>query len=563
MLQATPTIVGFKEQWPAAKVTVLIEKQFAFICEGIPGIDEVVEIDLSYVCRCLWAEREGIVDAYRYLDEMVAELRSRHFDFCLNMSSSGYTALLLKMLDIPDCRGWISDDEGHRIISSPWAMLFSAFVYHSNREYNSLNLVDIFRCASGVTKHPTRLVYNVSEDGRAFAERYLADNFAGDAGLGRPGGRPLVCIQAGASQGKRQWSAARFAFVARELIDQLGARIVFTGSSSELPIIESITRLIERDGVVVAAGKTKVSELAGLLERANVLITGDTGPMHLSVAVGTPVVALFLASALCFETGPYSEGNIVLQPQISCNPCNPNFPCSRPDCHDQIAPELVVHMTKVRLREKDLSLVGKVDLPDRYCDPTQVAVFVTTFDKDRFLEFRQVNGVSPRHGRSGEYFRTAREAYRELWKNEFLPSDAVKAVQLPETVPAAALQGVAETIELTKAGTGLINQLLEVILDNSKPARLLSEISQKIQAVDKSIEEVGLGSPILGALTRIFVMEKENMRGDNPELLASEMRELYRRLANRTTRFDRLFGYHSLPAAAGGVEAARTVERRG
>ena len=48
-----------------------------------------------------------------------------------NMSSSPYTALLLKMLDVPESRGWLADEEGYRVISNPWAMLFAAFIFHS------------------------------------------------------------------------------------------------------------------------------------------------------------------------------------------------------------------------------------------------------------------------------------------------------------------------------------------------------------------------------------------------------------------------------------------------
>ena len=94
MLQATPTLAGLKKQNPDCKVTVLVEKQFHNICSLLPNIDEIFSIDLSLVVRALAREADGIIDAYEYLSETVETLKSRNFDYCLNMSSSAYTAML-------------------------------------------------------------------------------------------------------------------------------------------------------------------------------------------------------------------------------------------------------------------------------------------------------------------------------------------------------------------------------------------------------------------------------------------------------------------------------------
>ncbi|MCB0359030.1 MAG: glycosyltransferase family 9 protein, partial [Bdellovibrionales bacterium] len=339
LLQASPTIVGMRREYPHARITVLVDKQFSSICRGIPGIDELYETDLAMIVRGLHREGDGLVDAYDYLTEIIEDLKARHFDYCLNMASSGYTALLIGMLNIPESRGWTSDAEGFRIIANPWSRIFAAFVYHSNRLYNSLNLVDILRCAAGVTQHPHRLMYEVNDADRQHIAEFLRP-------LGTEG--PLLALQAGASQGKRQWAPARFARLLKALVEEQNARIVLTGSKSESHIADAILSFYNSPRILNGVGKTNLGQLGALLEQAEVLVTGDTGPMHLAVAVGTPVVALFLASALCFETGPYGEGNIVIQPQITCNPCNPNFACARPDCHEQVTPELVAELVRLR-----------------------------------------------------------------------------------------------------------------------------------------------------------------------------------------------------------------------
>lgn len=543
MLQASPMISGLKKEHPEARITVAIEKQFATICEGIPGIDEVYVIDLGVVHRALCRDVQGVVDAFKYVEQVVSDLQSKKFELCINMSSSAYTAVLLRLLDVQDSRGWVSDEEGNRLISNPWSMLFAAFVYHSNRDFNAINIVDIFRCCAGVSSHPQKLMYEPSENDKAFAERFLGEN-------GISQGGPLVAIQVGASQEKRQWSPAYFARVVQYLVEGIGARVIFTGAPSEVAIIEAVFAHYRHPNVVSAAARTNLGQLSGLLEMADVLVTGDTGPMHLAVAVGTPVVALFLASALCYETGPYGYGNIIIEPQVSCYACNPNAPCKRPDCHEQITPELVAHLVKERLHSKELKL-DTINIPDDLAPAQTVGVYVTEFDEDKFLKFRRVNKSAPRKGAPYEFYHAAREAYMALWKEEF---NIVAKPAVWQRIEESAtnndvsyehiLPGLKLLSELSFEGIKQIGNLLLLIDDIRSAPSMLGEANQKIEAVDRAIEECGLVNCVLGALSRMFIMEKQNLRGNDAKIIAMDTRQLYVRLDRRARKFGALFDYY-------------------
>ncbi len=535
MLQASPTLEGFKRENPDCRITVLIDSQFASICSGLPGIDEVYVLELSMLMRGVHRGADGLVEAYRYVTKLVEDLREREFDYVLNMSSSPYTALLLKMIDAPENRGWMADEEGFRLITDPWAMLFAAFVYHSNREYNALNLVDILRCSAGVKEHPNHLVYRPTEE-----ERQSADTMFRSHGIGGDG--PLIAIQAGASQEKRQWPPAKFAELVQLLIEKYNARVLFVGSSGEKWIFDDVQKRFSHPRLYSAMGKTTFGELAGILEKVDVLITGDTGPMHMAVSVGTPVVALFLASALCFETGPYGPGNFVMQPQISCNPCNPNFPCARPDCHGQISPELVAYLADLRLRTPR-GEEQRIQLPEEFKNQQQVAIYRTDFDADGFLEFHLLGGGSVRNGETAEFYKSARDSYKALWKEEFdripYPELAVDQKRVP--LPHPSLHGVNEILSLVEKGDALVAQLGNLVENPQSPLSELKEVNLSLQDLDQKLEEVGLSYPVIGALIRIFLMEKDNLRGDDVLLLASETKELYARLARRGRRFANLF----------------------
>jgi len=519
MLQATPTIAGIKAENPGCYISVLVEKQFEEVCRVIPNIDEIIGIDLNYVVRNLAREKDGINDAYEYVTKMVEELRGKNFDYCLNMSSSAYTALLLSLIGIKRNGGWTADDEGYRVIETDWARLFATSVFHQNRQYNSLNLVDVFRASADVDMHPRHLLINVEPEAREYCQKLVEE-----AGFTNTG--PLIAVQAGASQGKRQWSPARFIAMIKILTERHNARIVLTGAAKEKAIIDPIVEGCASPNVISVAGKTSVPQLAAMLSLSDVLVTGDTGPMHISVAVGTPVVAMFLASAFGFETGPYSEGNIVLQPVIGCGPCNPNKPCSKPECHDTITPELVAHLAMARV-------AGDVrEVSPELASPRDVIVYRSEFDAFGFCDLVSINGMS------NDPFIRYRKAYRKLWLEDiggFEVEPPRKGSSL--AVVDEGLQGLAEVKECAERGQRLMDALSGFVRDDGTTAPQFKKINEDISELDRLIEELGLSHGPLGALTRMFVFSKENLQGSDPLDLASQMKSIYQDLERRCQKF--------------------------
>jgi hypothetical protein len=81
--------------------------------------------------------------------------------------------------------------------------------------------------------------------------------------------------------------------------------------------------------VVNRAGETALHDLPDLLRELDLLLTPDTGVMHLAAHLGVPVQAFFLSSAWCWETGPYGFGHTIWQALTSCSPCLESAPCGR------------------------------------------------------------------------------------------------------------------------------------------------------------------------------------------------------------------------------------------
>jgi ADP-heptose:LPS heptosyltransferase len=157
---------------------------------------------------------------------------------------------------------------------------------------------------------------------------------------------PLIGIHVSGGRAIKQWDPDRFRELAARLVHMRGATIVLTGTTDDRPLVEAVRRTLPAPGVIDLAGEMTLPVLAAVLERLDLLVTGDTGPMHLAAAVGTPVVAVFGPSDPVRYAPPDPMHRIV-RVDLPCSPCNrirlPPERCAGqiPDCLTGIDVEMV------------------------------------------------------------------------------------------------------------------------------------------------------------------------------------------------------------------------------
>jgi len=168
--------------------------------------------------------------------------------------------------------------------------------------------------------------------------------------------RPLIGVHVSGGRESKQWHLDRFAAVARELARLRGGTIVLTGSPSDRPLVEKVVAELGGIAQLNVCGQLDLVDLAAVLAQLEVLVTGDTGPMHLASAVSTPVVALF-GPADPRRYGPSSPRQRILRVDLPCSPCGlVRLPPERcrghvPDCMDGIRVDAVVAATLELLDE--------------------------------------------------------------------------------------------------------------------------------------------------------------------------------------------------------------------
>jgi heptosyltransferase-1 len=154
------------------------------------------------------------------------------------------------------------------------------------------------------------------------------------------------------------WREDRFAMLADRIARELNIPVVITGSAHEKSYAGSIIKEVKTTIVVDLAGQTTLKDLACLYRQAAVVVTTDSGPMHIAAAVGTPVVALF-GPTDPRRTGPYGRGHTVISKTLPCSPCFLKQ-CPTKECMEGITVEEVFEGVKEKLgKNTETAQAGK------------------------------------------------------------------------------------------------------------------------------------------------------------------------------------------------------------
>lgn len=260
-------------------------------------------------------------------------------DCIVNLTTTLPARLLTGLLagENTEVRGFCLDSHGFGQNRGIWSTFLNSGA--SNRLSVPFNLVDMFRMVGSPhtaeisALQPRLRLADPPHEALAAADALLASAPAQTRGF--------VAMQLGASELRRQWPAHFFAAVGDRLWHERKLCPVLLGSPAERPLAEAYAQAAQGP-LVDAVGKTDLPQLAGLLRRSRLLLTNDTGTMHLAAGLGVRCLAIFLATAQPCDTGPYLPDCCCLEPALSCHPCPFSRPCpNNLACVAHISPQSV------------------------------------------------------------------------------------------------------------------------------------------------------------------------------------------------------------------------------
>ncbi|WP_119154898.1 lipopolysaccharide heptosyltransferase II [Caldimonas tepidiphila] len=327
VVMSTPAFAAVRHTLPQARLTLLASRSGAAALAHVPMLDDVIVYDAP------WSKGSGAprgpesVEADRAL---IGQLAERRFDaaiiFTVCTQSALPAALMCRLAGIP-LRLAHARENPYDLLSDWVRDTDSPETGMRHEVARQLALV------AAVGLHPR-------DDALVF--RYRVDDvLAARAKLAAAGGdpmRPYFIVHPGATAPSRRYPAARFGVAAQQIVAATGCQPVFTGGADEQALVDEAAAGLP--GALSLAGQLSLGEFAALLAGAQVLVSNNTGPVHMAAALGTPVVDLYALTNP--QHTPWKVRSRVLSHDVPCRNCFKSVcPEGHNDCLHKVEPQAV------------------------------------------------------------------------------------------------------------------------------------------------------------------------------------------------------------------------------
>lgn len=329
VVHTLPSLVALRRLYPEAHITWVVEEAAADLIKGHPLLDAVL---VSH--RKSWIKhlQEGrIRSTFREIMSFVKELRMRPYDLVIDFHGLFKSAVVVFLSRGKRKLGYRSMQE-----------LSGLFIHERIAEDMNKHAVDRYLDFPRYLGAKIQDVEFVLPQDPSAEEKIKA--LMQQHGLQE---NNFIAMSPIAYWETKLWDHDHFAHLADRIQQKLGMKVVWTGSGKKS--LEEITSRMESETINLG-GQTTLPELACLYKKANMLITTDSGPMHIAAAVGTPVIALF-GPTDPKRTGPYGHGHKIIQAGVSCSPCFLKK-CPTRKCMKDIGPSIVFAAVKENLAKE-------------------------------------------------------------------------------------------------------------------------------------------------------------------------------------------------------------------
>lgn len=314
LLQLSPVIRAIKSRHPHARISMLVGNKASIdLYRYNPLVDELLVFD-----------KRGEHRSWRSFYKLWKELKQRQFDLIINFQRSNLKAWLLAIAAFP-CTVLVYHKAKGRIVHA---------VVNHLETIASLG-IDPYSADQNLELH-------TGPDDVRWADQLLTAI--------NPASGPLIALNLGASHPVNRWATSHFTELADRLHATLGAIVLLVGGNTDISLADQVLSAVTAP-VQNLVDQTTLLQLGELLRRCSVVVSADTGPMHMATAVRTPVVALFGAADPA-RTGPVGDNHIVLQAVgLPCVPCRSRSCNHTPkqECMNLISVDMVFEAVRMQL----------------------------------------------------------------------------------------------------------------------------------------------------------------------------------------------------------------------
>ena len=337
LLMTTPIFHALKQQAPKAHISVMVGPWSGEVVERHPDIDHILTCPFPGFQRAA----QKALTPYILLFKTAKQLQSEHFDASINLRSDfWWGAALLYLARVPRRVGYaLEPGKPFLTHALPFQSPQHATISNLYLASAALQSIDYPPLDEPYTPeyYPLHFIPTSADQQWASARLHNEGIEPSNVGAGftpaRANPAPLIIIHPGSGAAVKLWRTRGWATCADALTKSLTmsapVRIMLTGSKNERPMLEEIARNMQSPAILVT--DATIGQLAALQAKALLVLSVDSGPLHLAVSQGTPTIQLFgPTDPRIFGPWGKKERHIVLASTYRCSSC-PNIPCGRLD----------------------------------------------------------------------------------------------------------------------------------------------------------------------------------------------------------------------------------------
>jgi heptosyltransferase-2 len=291
----TPALLALRQGFPRARIVLLAKPPVAELLQTHPSIDETILYHNPGI-------HAGIGGMWR----LAKLLNARQFDLAVLFQNAFEAALIAAVAGIPRRYGYPTDGR--------WLLLTDRVAQTANvrKRHEVEYYLELLRPMGFPILSQAPALYTTPGEDRDAAARLES--------LGATPGRPIIGLNPGSTYGTaKRWVPQRYAEVVERLATEYNAYVLIFGGRGEEPLGNEIASMLTVPHAVLS-GRTTVRELMALIKQCRLLLTNDSGPMHIAGALDVPVVAVF-GPTNPLTTGPFGPGHELVRQPVECSPC--------------------------------------------------------------------------------------------------------------------------------------------------------------------------------------------------------------------------------------------------
>lgn len=321
LILSTPTVRALRKQYPQAQIDLLVTPWAAPAAQGNPYADNVLLYD-----------KRGVHKNIKNLWHLLRQLRSENYDLAITANFAIRGAVLAWLIGACYRIGYGARHAGvfltHKVSAD------RTVIRHETE--NQLGIL----APLGITTQDTSLSFRINPvDVQSLHAKIVINNQ-----------RPVVILCPYGRHPLNQWTPEGYTSLIKQLSDIADCYLI--GGNAEAALLAAINAAAG-NVAEIAAGILTIGEMAAFFQEASLLITVDTGPMHIAGAVGIPILALFGRSDPRVW-GPRGTNDVVLQKKLDCVPCIIPRECAHHRCMKELSVAIVLETARKMLENRKI-----------------------------------------------------------------------------------------------------------------------------------------------------------------------------------------------------------------